>query len=136
MRNSQVNTMQWRKTLAACLAVSLFSTSVFAALTKIEDDYMQNVEDTNKSLANNVALKDAKGATSDAKELAQMFAEVEDFYQRQGDAPDAVQLSKKSKDLSVEITKLVAAKDFDTAEQKAAEISRACKSCHNFYKKS
>lgn len=118
------------------LTAALLSGSVLSSINKIEDDFMQTVEDTNKSLANNVALKDAKGATSDAKELEQMFAQVEDYYLRKGDAQDAVQLSRKSRDLSVEITKLVSTKDFDTAEQKASELSRACKSCHNFYKKS
>lgn len=125
-----------RKTLVAYLAICLFSSSVFAALSKIEDDFMQNVEDTSKSLSNSVALKNATQALSDAKELEQAFAEVEGFYVNKGDAHDAVELSRQSKQLSGEIITLVKKADFGTAEIKTTELSRACKACHNFYKKS
>jgi hypothetical protein len=97
---------------------------------------MRTVEDTNTSLANNIALKDAPSSTADAKQLESMFEKVEVFYSHKGDANDAVTLSKKSKDLSVDILKLVSARDFDTATVKATDLARACKSCHNFYKKS
>ena len=97
---------------------------------------MQAIEDTNKSLASNVALKDAKGSTSDAKELSKMFAKVEIFFVKKGGADNAVELSKKSKDLSLEIIKAVAEKNFDAAGDAATNLSRTCRTCHTFYKKS
>ena len=124
------------KKIILCAAVALFSTSVFSSLTKIEDDFMQTVEDTNKNLANDIATRDARASVADAKELQAMFAQVEAFYDGKGDARDAVTLSRKSKDLSDEIIKLVVKNDFDAATEKATDLSRACKSCHNFYKKS
>lgn len=102
----------------------------------IDMDFMQTVEDTNKSLASNIAVNDAKSSIADAKQLEGMFAQIEAFYAQKGDAADAVDLSKKSKELSIEIMKFVGAKDFDTATNKATDLSRACKSCHSFYKKS
>jgi len=53
-----------------------------------------------------------------------------------GDAPDAVDLSRKSKELATAIVKAVGSQQFEAATDSATEISRACRSCHTFYKKS
>jgi hypothetical protein len=110
--------------------------SVKSAQAELDMDLMQAIEDTNKSLASNIAMKDQKASTSDAKELEQMFSKVETYFVEKGDAPDAVDLAKKSKDLSLEIVKSVTAQDFDTATNAATTISRNCRACHTFYKKS
>jgi len=110
--------------------------SVISAQVEIDDDFMRSVEDSNKSLANHIAVKDTKGVSVDTKELSEMFAQVETFYATKGDAQDALDITKKSRQLITEIDKSVAGKDFDNANVKASDLSRACKSCHNFYKKS
>lgn len=125
-----------RKTRTPFLLAALFAGSVLATQVEIDEDYMRSVEDTQKSLVDHLAGKNAKASTADATELADMFARVEAFYAAKGDAVEAVKLSGKSKDLSSEIVGLVAAKDFASASGKVEEIQRACKSCHNFYKKS
>lgn len=125
-----------RKTSLSFLATLLFAGGVFSAQTAIDDDFMRNVEDTHKSLTGNVGVNNGPGSIADARELAAMFAQVEAFYAQKGDAPDAVDISRQSRELSNDIAKLVGSKDFDTANQKSTELSRACKSCHNFYKKS
>ena len=110
--------------------------NVISAQTDVDDDFMRTVEDSNKSLANHIAIKDAKGVSGDTQELSAMFAQVEAFYAAKGDAQDALDITKKSRQLIAEIDKSVAGKDFDNANVKASDLSRACKSCHNFYKKS
>jgi hypothetical protein len=125
-----------QKTRTFFLLAALFAGSVLAAQVDIDEDYMRSVEDTQKSLVDNLAGKNAKASTADATELAGMFAQVEAFYVAKGDAVEALKLSTKSKELSSEIVKLVGAKDFASASGKVEEIQRACKSCHNFYKKS
>lgn len=110
--------------------------SVISAQIEIDDDFMRSVEDSNKSLANHIAIKDTKGISIDTKELSGMFAQVEAFYAAKGDAPDALDITKKSRQLIADIDKSVASKDFDGANVMASDLSRACKSCHNFYKKS
>jgi len=97
---------------------------------------MHSIEDSNKSLASNIAIKAAKEASSDARELNEMFATVEAFYARKGDAPDAVELAKKSRALSAQILESVSASDFGAATDSATTLSRTCKTCHNYYKKS
>lgn len=122
--------------LLVATLVSAFTGPVISAELQIDDDFMRTVEDTNKSLASNIAGRDAKSSLIDAKELEGMFAQIESYYQSKADAEEALKLTRKSKDLSVEIKQLIGAKDFDTATTKATDLSRACKSCHNHYKKS
>ncbi|MBS1161085.1 MAG: hypothetical protein H6R15_3504 [Proteobacteria bacterium] len=118
------------------LLAALFAGSVFAAQSTIDDDFMRTVEDTHKSLTGNVGISNAPGSIADARELAVMFAQIEAFYVDKGDAPDAVTLSRQSRELSDAIVKSAGRQDFETANLKTTELSRACKSCHNFYKKS
>ncbi len=116
---------------------------IFAALTagvssaeiELGSDLMQTIEDTNKSLSSNIALKDGKAATSDARELTEMFGKVENFFVQKGGADNAVALAKKSKDLTIEIVKSVTANNFESATDAATTLSRTCRTCHTFYKK-
>lgn len=118
--------------LGAALALV---TGICLAQATLDTDLMQAIEDTNKSLASNIALKDAKAATADAKELNAMFEKVEAYFVQKGDAANAVELSKKSKDLTITIVQAITANDFDKATDSATALSRTCKTCHNFYKK-
>jgi cytochrome c556 len=125
-----------RKTIILCGILSALAGSAWSVDSEMDTDFMQSVDETNKSLASNIADKDAKASLAAIKELEAMFDRVEIFYRHKGDAEDAVELSRKSRDLTIEIEKLVLAKDFDTANAMATDLSRTCKSCHNFYKKS
>ncbi|MES3010375.1 MAG: hypothetical protein V4738_06310 [Pseudomonadota bacterium] len=109
---------------------------VHSAEDELDTELMQTIEDTNKSMASNIALKEAKGAKSDAQELTQMFAKVEGHYNRKGDAPDAVDLARKSRELSSQILGQIDASDYGAATNTATNLARTCKTCHNFYKKS
>ena len=106
-----------------------------SAQSALDDDLMQNIEDSTKSLTSNIALKDIKSGTLDAKELAEMFAKVETFYQQKGDAAEAVDLSRKSRELSVEVGKDITSRNFDHANELATSLSKTCKTCHSIYKK-
>jgi hypothetical protein len=121
--------------LAVAGALLIVAGSVRSA-EELDVDLMHAIEDSNKSLASNIALKDAKGATTDAKDLAEAFATVEAYYVKKGDAADAVELAKKSKELSTQIQESVSKNDFGAATDTATTISRNCKTCHSFYKKS
>lgn len=102
---------------------------------EVDQDLMQTIEDTNKSLSSNIALENAKGSAIDAQELTGLFEVVEQHFVKKGNADDAVQLSKKSRILASDIVNYVAAKNYEHASNAATELSRACKSCHAFYKK-
>lgn len=125
-----------RRALVLSGALLVLAGSAWPAETEIDSDFMQTVEDANKSLASDIADKNGQAIASEARELLAMFERVERYYAAKGEAEDAVKLSRKSKELAGEIIDLVSAKDFDAAAEKATDLSRACKSCHNFYKKS
>lgn len=106
-----------------------------AAQIELDRDLMQNIEDSAKSLTSNIALQDTKAGEVDARELADMFAMVEAFYQQKGDAEEAVTLSRKSRDLSLQVGKDIAGHNFDHANELATTLTKTCKSCHTVYKK-
>jgi len=124
-----------RKFSLILAATLLFSTSVIADEPGLDTDLMQSIEDTNKSLSSNIALKDATAAVSDSKELNEMFSKVQTYFEQKGGAGDAVDLAKKSRGLTDTIQTAVAHNDFDTATDSATTLSRTCRTCHTFYKK-
>lgn len=114
---------------------AILSVNISAEEVEMDQDLMQTIEDTNKSLSSNIALQRVDASVTDAKELDNMFSIVEAHFVKKGDAANAVELSKKSKDLSQDIIRLVNEKNFESATNSATELSRTCKSCHTFYKK-
>lgn len=121
------------------IAVSFFgfaSATVLAADSEFDMDFMQTVEDLTKEIVSNISGEDVAAVLANAKELDGMLSQVEVHYAKKGDTPDAVQISKDSRTLLGEVVGLASAKNFDAANSKSTELSRACKSCHKIYKKS
>jgi len=110
------------------------ASSVVVAGT-VDEDSMDLMKDKQKSLSSNISLNDAKAATDDANEMADMFDDVEAFFVKKGNAADAVDWAKDSKDLAATIVKSIATNDFDTAAKTSVTLAKTCKSCHNIYKK-
>jgi hypothetical protein len=114
------------------LFLALAGTSI-AVNAEVDEDFMQTVEDTHKSLTSNIAIQNAESSLNDAKLLEGYFAEIEDFFAKKGDAQDGVDLSHQSRDLVAEIQRNLQASDFDTAAHNSSELGRTCKSCHKIY---
>lgn len=110
------------------------SVTLLSAYAAVDADSMQVMEDTQKSLSSNIALKAGKGALADARELEEMFKEVEAFFEKKGNAADGVTWSQESRTLAASVAKAVAANDFDAAAQKAVSLAKTCKACHAIYK--
>lgn len=126
-----------RKVFLACGLLLTLAGGVRSATEELDIDLMQTIEDTNKSLASSIALKQAERATSDAKELTEMFAKVEQHFATKGEAAaEAVLLAKKSRELAKQIVQSVASGDYAGAIDSATTLSRTCRTCHTFYKKS
>jgi hypothetical protein len=105
------------------------------AAVELDQDLMQNIDDTNKSLSSNIALKDSKAAIADAKSMNEMFGHVETYFVQKGDAANAVDLTRKSRELTLTIVNSVTSNNFDAATDAATTLARTCKTCHTFYKK-
>jgi hypothetical protein len=113
----------------------LLAGRALSAPAELGMELMQTIEDTNKSLASNIALRDAKASLSDAAELDGLLAQVETHFAARGDAANAVELSRQSRTLTQKIIQSVNARDFDAATDAATGLSRTCRTCHTFYKK-
>ncbi|MCK9261614.1 MAG: hypothetical protein M0P63_17875 [Azoarcus sp.] len=118
-----------RFSIGAALVCGLVS-----AQASVDEDFMRYVEDVYKSADNNVAMKDAAAATKDAKELVELFGEIEAHYVKEADEQDGLKLSRQSVELSSTLLKVLLANDFDSASSVSRDIARTCKSCHNIYK--
>jgi len=121
--------------LMLVFSLIVMTCSASAAQVTIDEDYMQTMEDRQKSLSKNIGVQNDQGANEDIKELEDMFGEVAEYYVAKGNAKDAVDWSNESKDLSIAIEKYVAAKDYDNATIAATTLAKTCKSCHRVYKK-
>lgn len=124
-----------QRTLIVFGAMLAVSAGLAFAAVELDTDLMQNIDDTNKSLASNIALKDGKAAIADAKSMNTMFGTVETYFVQKGDAANAVDLTKKSRELTLTIVNAVTSGDYDAATDAATTLSRTCKTCHTFYKK-
>jgi hypothetical protein len=122
-----------RPALALALACALLG--AVRADEDLDEDLMQSIEDTTKSLSSNLSMHDGPASTSDARDLRDMFAKVQVYFEQRGNAADAVDLARKSRDLSLAIAQSVSSEDYDTALDTSTTLSRACKSCHRAYKK-
>lgn len=126
-----MNKLKW---IVYSLSVLMVTGTVAADQVTIDEDYMQVMEDRQKSLSSNLALKNAQAALGDAKSLEESFNDVETFYVHKG-KEDAVNWSRESRDLTIAIEKYITSNDFDTASQTSATLAKTCKTCHRTYKK-
>jgi hypothetical protein len=124
-----------QRKLIAFGAALFVSAGLALAAVELDTDLMQNIDDTNKSLSSNIALKDSKAAIADAKSMNAMFGTVETYFVQKGDAANAVELTKQSRELTLAIVNAVTANNYDAATDAATTLSRTCKKCHTFYKK-
>jgi hypothetical protein len=108
--------------------------SVFSQDADEFDAWMRTIDEKNQSVQNNVAAKDARAATADAKVLKDTFKQVEQFFTRRGNASDAVELSQRAQERAAEVVKSAGAKDFDAAATQSIRIAETCTACHRLYR--
>ncbi|MFZ2452402.1 MAG: hypothetical protein WAW36_17990 [Methylovulum miyakonense] len=99
------------------------------------EELMETIDTNSHNLQDNITNKDANGAIALAKEMQNSFKLVEGYFEKRGDAADAVTDAKRYEDMAAEIVKFVETNDFEAASNKAIEISKACDTaCHDTYK--
>jgi len=98
------------------------------------DAWMQTIDEKTQSVQRSIAAKDGAAAAEDAKTLQETFGLVEEFWKKRGNAPDAVDLSRKAREQAAEVAKSIAAKDFDAASTQSIRIAETCTACHRLYR--
>lgn len=103
-------------------------------LTDFDNDLMRTMEDSIKSFEPNIAAKNSERALADAQVLWDGFKWTEAFFAKQGNAADAVDISRKALEHTDAVMKFLAAGDFDSAAESARKAARTCRTCHDIYK--
>lgn len=99
------------------------------------EELMKDMETKIQEVQNNIAAKDGATALTQAKELQGQFKLVEGYFEKRGDAADAVHNSKEYQDKATNIQAALSAGDFDTAASAANDFSKQCRgACHDKYK--
>ena len=113
----------------------LTSSMVYAEAAFDFETLMEAIDTNSHNLQGNIASKDVNATIELAKKMQDDFKLVEGFFEKRGNANDAVEDAKKYENLAADIVKFVEANDFETASSKAIEISNACdQACHDTYK--
>ena len=116
----------------------LFVLTCSAVYAEAEFDFeelMESIDNNSHNLQSNIVNKDTNATITLAKKMQSDFKLVEGFFEKRGNAADAVIDAKKYEDLAAQIVKYVEANDYDSASNTAIEISKACDTaCHDTYK--
>ncbi|MCX7099794.1 MAG: hypothetical protein NTV43_18020 [Methylococcales bacterium] len=125
-----------RNKLTLCGIIFLLATHIVYAEAEFDfEELMESIDNNSHNLQGNIANKDAAASTALAKEMQSQFKLVEGFFEKRGNAADAVTDAKKYEDLAAQIVKYVEANDYNSASNSAIEISKACDTaCHDTYK--
>ena len=125
-----------RHIIKLCGIVFVLTSSMVYAEAAFDFETLMEAIDTNShNLQGNIASKDANATIALAKKMQDDFKLVEGFFEKRGNAQDAVVDAQKYEALAADIVKFAEANDFETASNKAIEISNSCdQACHDTYK--
>jgi hypothetical protein len=125
-----------RKTLNLISIILVLTSGLVYAEAEFDfETLMESIDNNSHNLQGNIATKDAAGAIELAKQMQNEFKLVEGYFAKRGNANDAVVDAQKYENLAAEIVKFIEANDYDSASNKAIEISNACDTaCHDTYK--
>ena len=98
------------------------------------DDWMQRIEDGSLDLQRHIAARDPEAATGAAREIEVLYGLMEKFFQKRGDADDAVRWSREGRELAAQARVDLAARRYTSARRNALAIAQACRDCHDIYK--
>jgi hypothetical protein len=125
-----------RKMISLCGFVFVLASSMVHAEAAFDFETLMEAIDTNShNLQGNIATKDLAATVELANKMQSDFKLVEGFFEKRGNAQDAVVDAQKYEALAADIVKFAEANDFETASNKAIEISNSCdQACHDTYK--
>ena len=113
----------------------LASTIVYAEAEFDFEELMESIDNNSHNLQGNIANKEPAATIALAKQIQSEFKLVEGYFEKRGNAADAVTDAKKYEDMAAEIVRFVEANDYEEASNSAIEISKACDTaCHDTYK--
>ena len=98
------------------------------------DDWMQRIDDSSQELQRHIDGRKRDAAVDTAKEIEQIYGQMEEYFAKRADSADAVRISREGKLLAAQVQKDLAGQRFGAAKAKAIEIAHGCRGCHINYK--
>lgn len=124
-----------KPTIFFALLIAVVTGSVSAESEFDFEEMMKDVETQTQNVQNSISAKDANTAATDAKKLQDEFKLVEGFFEKRGNAADAVTISKDYQNMAANIQSSLTAGDYDAAASVAGDFSKQCRgACHDKYK--
>ena len=116
-------------------AVLLSGVGLSRAASQLEfGRWMRTIDQRSVSVQRHLAAREADAARADARELAELYAQMERFFEHDRPTTDAAQMSRDGRRQADTIHVLLDAGDFDAAAGQARALARACNDCHDPYK--
>ncbi|MEJ0034470.1 MAG: hypothetical protein WDO68_00030 [Gammaproteobacteria bacterium] len=119
---------------ALALGAGLAASTVGAASIFEFDRWMQQVEKRALSLQKSLDKGDTAAVALDAREIESLYRNMEAYFVFSGDAPSAVELSKKGGRDALDIAARTATNDIDGARALIKGMMEDCRTCHREYK--
>jgi hypothetical protein len=123
-----------RVPLVALTLMAALSFGVAAQNLLDFDDWMQRIEDGSLDLQRHIAARDPQAASGAAREIEEMYGQMEKFFEKRGDADDAVRWSREGRQFAARAQADLAAGRYVSARRNALAIAHACRDCHFIYK--
>jgi hypothetical protein len=122
-----------RVPLVALTLMAALSFGVAAQNLLDFDDWMQRIEDGSLDLQRHIAARDPQAASGAAREIEELYGQMEKFFEKRGDA-DAVRWSREGRQFAARAQADIAAGRYVSARRSALAIAHACRDCHFIYK--
>ena len=87
------------------------------------DDWMQRIEDGSLDLQRHIAARDPKAASGAAREIEELYGLMEKFFEKRGNADDAVRWSREGREFAVRAQADIAARP---VRVRAPQCARDC----------
>ena len=123
-----------RSRFAAGFALCALSLGAAAQNIFDFDDWMQRIDDGSQDLQRQIAARDAKAASATAREIEELYGLMEKFFEKRGDAADAVRFSREGFEFARKAQSDLAAGRFGNARRNALAIAHGCRDCHFNFK--
>ena len=124
----------WLRLVVLTVFVSLLSFAAVGQNLLDFDDWMQRIDDGSQDLQRHIAARDPQAASRAAHEIEDLYGLMEKFFEKRGNADDAVRWSREGREFAVRAQADIAARRFASARRHALAIAHGCRDCHFNYK--
>lgn len=120
--------------LTAILGGAVQAETVVLDLHDYDDDLMKTLDQTIKYFEPDLQAGNLQAGTEDGQTLLDGFKWMENYFQKKGNAEEAVKISQQGEEFINAAMKSLAEKNFDAAADSAHSAARTCRTCHDTYK--